>query len=362
MALGFVATSVGVTGFILTYFVNLWLKSYGFFAATCILTAGFALCSFVGCRFAHMAPAQIESYFETNEKVQTVRNYGAGEMVKTKEFLLMFLYLTVAMISYRMVTPMTITMGMDRNVSNEVCVMITLACTIANTYARFFIPILSEKISGNRMLVVLFVLDASASLLLIFAAGWLYVICVPVLALCFGGFIGIDPVLAADYFGTENAGQNNSILTIVSDEKEHTGSKFFNMRYPLGMKSREFQDNIYKIRRNIIMGLVEEDSCIIVGRCSDAILENYKNALHIYIYAPFEERLNNCVNDLGMNKTDAVKMITEVDKARDAYHKKYAKFLPSDSEHKDLLIDSSLLGAEGTAKVIAGIVKEKFNV
>ena len=64
----------------------------------------------------------------------------------------------------------------------------------------------------------------------------------------------------------------------------------------------------------------------------------------------------------NLYKTDAVKMITEVDKARDAYHKKYAKFLPSDIEHKDLLIDSSLLGAEGTAKVIAGIVKEKFNV
>lgn len=216
MALGFVATSVGVTGFVLTYFANLWLKSYGFFAATCILTAGFAFCSFLGCRFAHMAPAQIESYFETSEKVQTVRNYSAGEMVKTKEFLLMFLYLTVAMISYRMVTPMTITMGMDRNVSNEVCVMITLACTIANTCARFFIPILSEKISRNRMLVVLFMLDTSASLLLIFATGWLYVICVPVLALCFGGFVGIDPALAADYFGTENAGQNNSILTIGS--------------------------------------------------------------------------------------------------------------------------------------------------
>ena len=148
----------------------------------------------------------------------------------------------------------------------------------------------------------------------------------------------------------ETAKMMNLPVSIVSDEEEHTGSKFFNMRYPLGMKSREFQDNIYKIQRNIIMGLVEERSCIIVGRCSDAILENYKNALHIYIYAPFEERLNNCVNDLGMNKTDAVKMITEVDKARDAYHKKYAKFLPSDIEHKDLLIDSSLLGAEEQQK------------
>lgn len=160
----------------------------------------------------------------------------------------------------------------------------------------------------------------------------------------------------------ETAKKMNLPVSVVSKEEEHSSNKFFNMRYPLGMKSREFQDNIYKIQRNIIMGLVEEGSCILVGRCSDAILENYKNAFHIYIYAPFEERLNNCVNNLGMEKTEAVKMITEVDKARDAYHKKYAKFLPADIEHKNLLIDSSVLGVDGTAKVIAEIVKEKFKV
>lgn len=160
----------------------------------------------------------------------------------------------------------------------------------------------------------------------------------------------------------ETAQKMNLPISIVSDEEENSSSKFFNMRYPLGMKSREFQDNIYKIQRNIIMGLVEEQSCIIVGRCSDAILENYKNAMHIYIYAPFEKRLENCVKELGMERNEAVKMITEVDKARDAYHKKYAKFLPADIEHKNLMIDSSMLGAEGTAKVIAGIVKERFNL
>lgn len=151
-------------------------------------------------------------------------------------------------------------------------------------------------------------------------------------------------------------------ISTVSKEEERVSGAFFNMRYPLGMKSREFQDNIYKIQRNIILSMVEEKSCIIVGRCSDAILENYKNALHIYIYAPFEQRLLNCTNTLGMEKSEAVKMITEVDKARVTYHKKYAKFLPDDIEHKDLLINSSILGAEKTAEVITQVIRERFSV
>lgn len=216
MALGFVATSVGIMGFILTYLVNAWLKNFGYTRATWILAICFGVFSMAGCRFANMAPKDIDTYFEGDSKVEKVHNYTVKEMVRTKEFYLIFTYITVALIAYRMVTPMTITMGMDRGVSNSVCVMIALACTVANTCARFFIPIISEKISRNLMLVILFVVDSTASLLLIFATGWLYAVCVPALAACFGGFIGINPAMSADYFGTENAGQNNSVLSLGS--------------------------------------------------------------------------------------------------------------------------------------------------
>lgn len=50
----------------------------------------------------------------------------------------------------------------------------------------------------------------------------------------------------------------------------------------------------------------------------------------------------------------------KVDKARLAYHKKYAGYTPYDPLHKHLMIDSSLLGIEGTADMIAELVKRKF--
>ena len=53
-------------------------------------------------------------------------------------------------------------------------------------------------------------------------------------------------------------------------------------------------------------------------------------------------------------------MINKVDKARISYHKNFAKFLPDDPEHKDVMIDSGLLGVEGTARILAQIVTEKF--
>ena len=66
------------------------------------------------------------------------------------------------------------------------------------------------------------------------------------------------------------------------------------------------------------------------------------------------------VETLGMNKQEAKRMIAEVDKARIAYHRHFAGYLPGDPEHKHIIINSALLEVEGTAQALAAIVRQKF--
>ena len=40
----------------------------------------------------------------------------------------------------------------------------------------------------------------------------------------------------------------------------------------------------------------------------------------------------------------------------------YAGYLPSDCNHKDVMIDSSQFGIEGTAKILANIARERFQL
>ena len=61
-----------------------------------------------------------------------------------------------------------------------------------------------------------------------------------------------------------------------------------------------------------------------------------------------------------MDETEARHMMKSVDEARDSYHMQYAGYLPDDKRHKDILIDSSLFGVEGTAEFLAEAVKRKF--
>lgn len=151
----------------------------------------------------------------------------------------------------------------------------------------------------------------------------------------------------------------NRPVSVISNTEEKKGS-FFQMMFPLGTESAENQRAIFECQSGIISDLAARESCIIVGRCSDYILEGEENAIHVHIYAPYADRLANCVGILGMEKSEAKKMIEEVDKARNSYHKHFTKFLPSDPSHKHIIINSALLEVEGTAQALAAIVRQKF--
>lgn len=152
----------------------------------------------------------------------------------------------------------------------------------------------------------------------------------------------------------------NMPVSDISSQEEQAKHSFMPRMFPLGTDNEYIQDMIFDVQKDIILDLASQSSCILVGRCSDYLLENRKNNINIFIYAPYARRLENCVKHLGMGREEAEHMIVSVDKARSAYHKKYAGYLPDDPRHKQLMIDSSLLGVEGTAEMIAGIMKKLY--
>ena len=56
-------------------------------------------------------------------------------------------------------------------------------------------------------------------------------------------------------------------------------------------------DILYDIQRKIILSLAEKEDCVIVGRCANHILK--EKTLSIFIYAPFEVRVNNVIARTG---------------------------------------------------------------
>ena len=78
------------------------------------------------------------------------------------------------------------------------------------------------------------------------------------------------------------------------------------------------QAEIFKNQVSIIRQLADKQSCIVVGRCSDYILREREDCMHVFIYASYEHRMKNCVESLGMTEAEAIAVsIFEYDEERE---------------------------------------------
>lgn len=149
-------------------------------------------------------------------------------------------------------------------------------------------------------------------------------------------------------------------VSTVSAREENAETKYFKRQYPLGMGVSNMQDEIFSIQKNIIEDLAKKESCIIVGRCAESILADFENRLNVYIYAPYEKRLKNCTDILKMEEKVARKMIREVDRSRELYHRRYCPEYKDVFSNRDMMVDSSRFGIEKTARILAGLARDMF--
>ena len=151
-------------------------------------------------------------------------------------------------------------------------------------------------------------------------------------------------------------------IQYISNVDENGGNIFAKRRFPLGMGLVSVQNEIFEAQSEFIKDLAADDkpSCIIVGRCADYVLKDYPRILNIYVFAPYEARLKNCVEKLGMDEKTGRSMIQQVDKARENYRFSYCRGVKNVLDNRDLLVDSSRFGPEKTADILCDVVLDAF--
>lgn len=127
-------------------------------------------------------------------------------------------------------------------------------------------------------------------------------------------------------------------------------------------KYADLTERAIHVQKQIIRKLAEKESCVIIGRSADYILKNQENILKIFIYSPDEVRIKTVMQSHNLSESDAKLLISEKDKR---YHKRHMAFTGSnrgDRHNRNMLIDSSLLGVDGTAEYIEILAKKIFEI
>ena len=104
-------------------------------------------------------------------------------------------------------------------------------------------------------------------------------------------------------------------------------------------------DQIYIAQSNLIKKLAEQGPCVIIGRCSDVIVEN---SVKIYIHAPIAKRVErkNAMN-IGVPPEKMEEHVRATDKKRKKYYEYYTDQKWGMAENHHLCLDSGLIGIDG---------------
>ena len=118
-------------------------------------------------------------------------------------------------------------------------------------------------------------------------------------------------------------------------------------------------DELFLKESELIKDIAEKESCVIVGRCADFILNEKKDVLKIFIYSDMDNKIKRATEFYGLSKAKAEKEIKHIDKLRANHYKYYTEREWKDFSNYDICINSDKLGVESVAELICKLVNEK---
>lgn len=157
-------------------------------------------------------------------------------------------------------------------------------------------------------------------------------------------------------------------LFVMHDEKP-TGSFLFSLvsdgyfaGYPSinSYNDMPFSQKVFLAQFDTIKSIADTESCVIVGRCADYALAEYKNVLNVFIAADMDTRIKTVMHRRSVNEDKAKEIIAKTDKGRASYYNYYTNKKWGACESYHLTLNSGCIGIEGCVDMIMDFEKKMF--
>lgn len=128
----------------------------------------------------------------------------------------------------------------------------------------------------------------------------------------------------------------------VVEETEEKMDEGFQYGLYTGRKYMPIPDQVFIAQSKTIEEIAGKGCGVIVGRCADHILKNNVNCFHIFIHAPFEQRVRRAVEEYGLPAKNARQVVRDNDAARESYYNHYTGAKWGEAHHYHLSINSEI--------------------
>lgn len=115
---------------------------------------------------------------------------------------------------------------------------------------------------------------------------------------------------------------------------------------------KSVEDMVYEVQRKVILEIAEKESCVIIGRNADFILNDRDDVLNVFIHGDKAEKVKRICKLYNVTEADALKMMVDIDKRRMTNYHFYTDRKWGMAGNYTLSLNSSELGYDMCEKII----------
>lgn len=123
-----------------------------------------------------------------------------------------------------------------------------------------------------------------------------------------------------------------------------------------GINEMPINDKLFILQSDIIKSAADKGPCVVIGRCGDYILRDYKNVFRVFIHANKDARVARILRKGLCEEKKVSDFIAKRDKQRANYYNFYSNKRWDDLSNYHLTIDSSQFETDDIADIIIAAI------
>lgn len=110
---------------------------------------------------------------------------------------------------------------------------------------------------------------------------------------------------------------------------------------------------VYEKACELIQGISQRESAVIVGRCADYILKDHPDTIKLFIYSDLETRINWSISEYKVPARKARKFVHDKDERRAGFYEFYTGQKWGASSNYDMMINTSSMKTDDIIKMLS---------